>query len=164
MKRLGVLSTVGVAIVALLVLAGALSGRSILQDDALAGEKPEFGMCSHVDIESFCAVITQGMCTNGAYYLGRDALEKNYLAEASVKPKDGNELFPKYWEIKHAGQFVDYGIQCGLTVKDHHKTLLEIPVEKHCSAQHITSGHHYIWFFSSSPETDCVAVAECVCY
>jgi len=108
---------------------------------------------------------TGGACTIGSYFIGRDALVKNYLAEASVKPKDGNELFPTTWEVKRSGELLPAGvIQCGLSSKSHNKTLLEIPAERHRAAQFTTVEHHYMWFFASDPVGGCLGYGECVCY
>jgi hypothetical protein len=147
----------------LLEVAPASDGASVTAQSTPIGEPQQEQVCPPA--EYICDVYTGGACPVGAYYIGREALGKNYLAEADVKPKDGNELFPTKWEIKHRGEILPFGvIQCGLSLKNAHKTLLEIPVERHCAAQLVTSEHHYIWFFASNPASGCVGYGECVCY
>ena len=115
--------------------------------------------------ELVCSLYTGGACEVGAHFTGREALEKNYLAEAEVKPKDDNTLFPTTWEVKHRGQLLVFGqFQCELALKNNQKTILEIPPAAHCAAQLMTAEHHYIWFFASNPESGCVGYGECVCY
>jgi len=115
--------------------------------------------------ELVCSLYTGGLCAVGAHFTGREALEKNFLAEADVKPKNDNSLFPTSWEVKHRGELLAWGgPQCVLTPQNAHKTLLEIPPEAHCAAILVTNEHQYIWFFASNPNSGCVGYGECVCY